>query len=80
MANKKKNQSEKKKSRTDKLRGFATYSNIAFSFAAAGFIGYLLGSFIDRYFEYDKPIWTAISTAFFILAYLIKIVVELIRS
>ncbi|NBC23982.1 MAG: hypothetical protein GVX78_00010 [Bacteroidetes bacterium] len=80
MAKKKKNQAEKKKSRADKLRGFATYSNIAFSFAAAGIIGYLFGNFIDNYFEYKKPIWTAIMTALFILAYLLKIVIELIRS
>lgn len=80
MKNQKEKQTEKRKDRTDKLRAFATYSNIAFSLVGAGLLGYFLGSLLDQYFTNTKPIWTGILVALFTLLYLTKVILQLIRS
>ncbi len=80
MDPKKENQSEKKKKVRDKLIEFVKYSNIGFALAGAGLIGYLAGSFLDSYFSTEKPIWTASLIAFFVLIYVLKVVIELVRS
>mgnify|MGYP006275841599 CR=1 FL=1 len=79
MKDKKEKEAEKKKKRTDKLRAFATYSNIAFSILGAALLGYLVGSLLDRYLLTEKPIWTGIFVALFTLLYLSKIILELLR-
>ncbi len=80
MKNRKENQTDKRKNRTDKFRAFATYSNIAFSLIGAGLLGYFAGSLLDQYFATTKPIWTGIFVAVFTLLYLTKVILELIRS
>jgi hypothetical protein len=62
------------------LTEFVKYSNIGFALAGAGLLGYLAGSFLDSYFSTEKPIWTASLIAFFILVYVAKVVIELVRS
>lgn len=80
MENKKERPPENEKKLPDKLRAFATYSHIAFSFAGAAIVGYFIGNMIDRYMDTEQPVWTGIMVALFTLLYLAKIIIDLIRS
>ncbi len=72
---------DKKKLLDDKsAKTYLRYSGMAFQIAGYIIVGVLLGRQLDKYFETQKPYFTALLSILFLAAYFIKLVSDLSRK
>jgi len=56
------------------------YSGLAFQFLAAILIGVLIGKWLDKKFETSTPIFTALTSLFFVIASLVLVIRDLLKK
>ncbi len=58
-------------------RAYMKYSGMAFQMVAYIVVGILIGKQLDKYFETSRPYFTAALAITFLIAYFIKLVIDL---
>ncbi len=57
-----------------KINTLLKYSGLGFQLVAVVLLGIWIGSKLDLYFEFEKPILTALLTLFFIVGFIVKLI------
>ncbi len=61
-------------------KNYMRYSGMAFQIVGYIIVGIFLGKQLDKYFETSKPIFTALLSVVFLIAYFVKLVADLSRK
>ncbi|NND34544.1 MAG: AtpZ/AtpI family protein [Saprospiraceae bacterium] len=80
MANSTSDSDKKKLIDHKAAKGYLKYSGMAFQMAAYIIVGLFVGKQLDKYFETSRPLFAAGGAVLFLVAYLIKLIVDVNRG